>query len=234
MIDYSFLLLRLRCDRTARSAGFTLVELLVVLGLLGILAGVAGLGIRGHGGSVARDAAVATLASLLGHARTHAGSTGVNSAVFIHVDPANPQRYLRYAVVCEAVGADWRPLDAGVFLASGVVVVPNANPLPEAGPGACKRSGTDWTRPSGGDIRSTALRTPALFVLNASVAELWTRIEFTTYGTTLANGDLVVASGRLQGPEAPATVGLEYPDDVAGLALSQYGNVTRLRGRRDL
>jgi len=216
------------------AAAFTLLELLAVVGLIGLLAGVAGLSWQGGGPGVARDAAVATLASLIGQARSDAALRGTNAAVFIHVDPGNPARYLRYAVVCEQVGPDWQPLDVGVTLAAGVVVVPNTNPLPESGPGAIKRAGTDWTRPSGGDIRSTALRGPARFAVNATVAELWTRIEFTPHGTTLANGDLIVAPGRLRGPEVPAVVLLANPDDVAGLTLSQYGNVTILRHRRDL
>lgn len=186
--------------------------------------------------SQARDATVTTLASLIASARSQAALKGVNTAVFIHADTANPDRYRRYAVVClnnPSTGA-WEPTDAGVALPVGVYVLTNVNPLPTSGPGLHKLSSESWTRPSGGELRSTALGNTVTQAVNSATSELWTYIAFTPRGTTTGSaGDLVVANGRPLSGAAPASVLLEGSDNVGGIGVSNYGAVTILRHRED-
>ena len=215
-------------------SGFTLFELLVVVGLMAVATVVALSCLRGGGAGAARDAALALLASRVAEARGLATSRGTAARLFVHADPAEPERYLRYVVVCGPEGAGWRPADAGSFLPEGIVVLPPVA-LSTTGPGAVCRPGDDWSRSSGGGaLRSTALREysiggaePALLGTTG-----WLMMHFSPSGGTFA-GDLVVAAGRAQSEAVPVTVVCEQPDNVGGLSLSSYGVATFARGRAD-
>lgn len=219
----------------ARSA-FTLIELLTVIGIVAVFAGIVALALRGGDKSQARDAAVATLASLIGSARGHAALQGVNAAVFINADTSDPDRYRRYAVVCTQDPATglWSPVDGGVMLPAGIYVLTNANPLPASGPGLHKLEGDNWARPSGGEIRSTALQVTVTQPVNSTASAPWTTLTFTPRGTiTGTAGDIVLAGGRPLSGAAPASVLLERPENVGGISVSNYGAVTVLRHRED-
>jgi prepilin-type N-terminal cleavage/methylation domain-containing protein len=222
--------------RRAPRAGFTLIELLTVIGIIAIFSGIVALALRSGDKSQARDATVSTLSSLIASARSHAALKGFNAALLIHADTANPERYRRYAVVCTlnpSTGA-WDPADAGVTLPVGVYVMTNVNPLPTSGPGLHKLASANWTRPSGGELRSTALQTSVTQAVNSGTSESWTFIAFTPRGTTTGTaGDIVVANGRPLSGAAPASVLLEAPENVGGISISNYGSVTILRHRED-
>ncbi|MDB6114504.1 MAG: hypothetical protein JWQ62_1449, partial [Lacunisphaera sp.] len=84
-----------------RTAGFTLLELLVVIGLIAGLSFVLISGLGGGGKSAALQSAQATLANLLMAARMKAMATGQPARVLVQIDPASPDassRYLRYLV----------------------------------------------------------------------------------------------------------------------------------------
>jgi type II secretory pathway pseudopilin PulG len=213
--------------------GFTLFELLVVIGLMVAGTAVAIVTLRGGGSGAARDAAVALLSSRVAQARRLAVSLGRPTRLFVHADPAMPERFLRQVVVCVQEGGDWRPVDAGCLLPEGIVVLPPVA-LTTVGPGAVCRAMDDWSRPSGGALRSTVLED---FLAEGSGAPVlgttaWRYLHFAVTGST-RSGDLVVAVGWKQSEALPATVLCEQPDNVAGLSISQYGVATFARGRRD-
>lgn len=215
------------------AGGFTLFELLAVVALMAAVVAVVAAGLRGAGMGAARDAAVALLGSRVAAARQLATARGEPARLLIHADPADPERYLRYVVVVVPDGAGWRAHDGGSFLPGRVIVLP-PDGLATSGPGAVRLASDDWSRPSGGVLRSTALRTYASSGSGPAVlgTTLWWVVHFSPNGGALG-GDLVVANGRRQDATIPVTVVGEDPDAVAGLALSSYGVPTFLRNRAE-
>lgn len=216
-----------------RAAGFTLFELLVVVGLMAAATAVAVTCLRGGGQGAARDAAIALLASRVAEARGLAVSRGTSARLLVHADPVQPERYLRYVVVCAPDGAAWRPVDSGSLLPDGVVVLPPVA-LMTTGPGAVCRPGDDWSRPSGGALRSTALREYSTVGTELPVlgTTSWLMVHFSPSGGTFG-GDLVIAAARPESEAVPVTMVCEQPDNVGGLSISLYGVATFARGRSD-
>jgi type II secretory pathway pseudopilin PulG len=218
---------------TRTAAGFTLFELLAVVGLMAAVVAIGVAGLRGSGGGAARDGAVALLASRLAEARALANSRGEPARLLVHADPLQPERFLRYVVVATPDGVGWRPTDGGSFLPAGVVVL-RPEPLGVAGPGAVQRAGDDWNRASGGGLRSTALRTYAASGGGPPVlgSANWLVVHFSPTGGVFA-GDIVVANGWRQDETVPVTLVCEQPDNVAGLSLTFYGVTALVRGRAE-
>jgi len=212
--------------------GFTLFELLAVVALMAAVVAVAVGGLRG-GSSVARDASVAVLASRVAEARQLATSRGEPVRLLVCADPAQPERYLRLVAIAVPDGGGWRATDGGSLLPADVVVLP-ASDLPTVGPGAVRRGADDWSRGSGGALRSTALSPYAENGTEPAVlgTTRWLMVRFSATGGT-SSGDLVVAAGRRQDETVPVTVVCEQPDNVAGLSLSAYGVATFVRGRAE-
>ncbi|HUG10795.1 MAG TPA: prepilin-type N-terminal cleavage/methylation domain-containing protein [Opitutaceae bacterium] len=219
------------------NSAFTLIELLTVIAIIAIFSGIVVVALRGGDKSQARDATVSTLSSLIASARSIAALKGVNAALLINNDTANTERYRRYVVVCTANAASglWEPVDAGVTLPVGVFVLTNADPLPTTGPGLHKNSTDNWTRPSGGELRSVALSSSVTQAVNSATSESWSFVAFTPRGTlaTFPAGDIVIANGRPLSGAAPASVLLEHPENVGGISISSYGSVTILRHSED-
>ena len=217
---------------SAKRRGFTLFELLAVVALMAAVVSVAVGGLRGATG-VARDAAVALLASRVAEARQLATSRGEPVRLLVCADPAQPERYLRFVVIAVPDGGGWRATDGGSFLPADVVVLP-ASALPTVGPGAVRREADDWSRGSGGTLRSTALSPYAENGTEPAIlgTARWLMVRFSATGGT-SSGDLVVAAGRRHDEAVPVTVVCEQPDNVAGLSLSAYGVATFVRGRAE-
>ena len=92
--------------------------------------------------------------------------------------------------------------DGGSLLPEGWVVLP-ASALGFSGPGAVRRVGDDWSRPSGGMLRSTALREEP--VLGAAGDPLlgasgWLVVHFSPGGGVF--GGAVVLAGGVGGRHA--------------------------------
>jgi len=212
--------------------GFTLLELLVVIGLIAALSLVL-LGVFGGGGkSAALQSAQTTMANLVVATRTKAQTGGGGARLLIHVDPtstSDPSRYLRYVAIQTQVAGEWQPVPAvTIFLPEGVYVVPgNSSSIP-AGLFSADAV-TPWTKSDGSALRSTALRANQIVAvaLNSNFAEQWVSVSFASAGTTAQSGDIILAAGHRRAPgsfvlgESP--VELENPETVRGLTLSTYG-----------
>lgn len=213
-----------------KSGGFTLLELLVVVGLTAALSFVLIGGLGGGGKSAALQSAQATMANLVTAARVKAMATGQSARVLVHVDQsstAQPARYLRYLALQVQIAGVWQ-LVTDAYLPDGVYVVPgNFSALPAEM--FATNAVASWTKTDGSALRSTALRSNQITseTISSPVAELWVSITIAATGTTAQGGDIILAAGRLRAPGSYAAgdspVELENPEDVRGLTLSTYG-----------
>lgn len=212
--------------------GFTLLEILVVIGLIAALCLVLVGGLGDGGKAAALQSAQATMANLIAAARTKASASGNAVRLLVNVDPAGagePSRFLRYAIIQTQASGVWESAPTvEIYLPEGIYVVPGNFSVIPAGlfpTGAA----TPWTKTDGSPLRSTALRANQLLSLavNGSLAEQWVSIGFASTGTTVQSGDIILATGHRRPPgsyaEGDSPVELENPETVRGLSLSSYG-----------
>lgn len=220
-----------KTGRSPRVRGFTLLELLVVVGLIAALSTILIKSIGNGGKSFSLKSAQSIMTGLVGVARSNAMASGRASRILTHVDPANfgePSRYLRYLVVqLQGVDGNWATL-AQVYLPDGVYVVPGSSTTLPAGLFSTA-SGVPWTRADDTPLRSTALRAAQIRpeIIGGNPSELWCGIVFSSTATTFESGDIVFARGHPRQPgsyaEGESPVELENPADVRGVTLSNYG-----------
>ena len=219
----------LRAPRVGH-AGFTLVELLVVVGLVGLLAAILVPGRGDRGQSMALTSAQSAVAAFLSVARTKAVASGQSSRVLLSIDPAGAThelRFLRYLLVQTQKGAAWQSV-AELYLPDGIFVVPgDFSPLPA---GLFAGGASAWVRSDLiSPLRSSALRTSQISTeaIAGALAEKWVSIGISAAGATAQTGDIVLAVGRTRPPDAYALgespVELVEPERVRGVTLSSYG-----------
>jgi prepilin-type N-terminal cleavage/methylation domain-containing protein len=200
-------------------SGFTLVELLVVIGLIAFLAGALGLALRSPGEAVALQAGQATLARLCSAARARAALTGQNARLVVAADPTDAGNRLRYLQIVheDPVNTNrWMADGAGFWLPRGIYVVP---PPADAVPG-----NPSWPA----SRRSTALPSPAqALTINGVAAGLFYSVQFTARGTTQGGG-LVLTVGRMDAGQAGPVFAFDHPDNVRGVLLRSSGALTLL------
>jgi len=232
------------CDRRALRAGgggtsgFTLLELLIVVGLIAGLSLVLFIGLQGGGKTAALQSAQATVANLVTAARLKSTATGRHCRVLVGNDPAAAGRYLRCLVLQQARQpganpAQWESLQT-VFLPAGTYVVPTGLSVPAG----LVSDPAQWHRVSdpGAELVSGVFQNQALvYALEGdATTSQWTGVCFTPNGTltSLAGGPpprglLVVATGIPRTPGSYAAghspVQLTDPEAVRGLVLSAYG-----------
>lgn len=222
--------------------GFTLLELLVVVGLIAttsilLLKGASGGGRAAHLGS-----AQTTLANLVTATRTKAAATGRKTRLLVNVDPGDSRRYLRFVVLQVGQQAGASPTDwittQSAFLPAGTYVVP-------ATLVGLVADTTNWKRISdpADELVSDLFANQSLAYLfpGDTAPQLWTGVAFTPNGTMAAlaggpppKGSIVVAAGRSRaGSEVSGQPGVELDDAslVRGLFLSAYGIPALLHGR---
>jgi prepilin-type N-terminal cleavage/methylation domain-containing protein len=202
-------------------AGFSLIELLVVIGLIAFLAGSLGLALRRPGGGVALQAGQATLAAVCRAARVRAASTGDEVRLVVAVDPTDAAGRLRYLQVVHEDPANpdhWLAEGAGIWLPPGVYVVP---PRADAVPG-------DATWPE--THCSTALTpTAQALIINGAAASLFYSVSFTARGTT-RGGTVLVTGGSMDAVADISSLRFGHPDDVRGVRLRASGALSLLAG----
>ena len=218
--------------------GFTLLELLVVVGLIAVLSFLLISSLGGGGKSAALQSAQATMASLVTAARAKAMATGQSARVLVCIDQnssAQPARFLRYVALQVQINGVWQIL-ADVYLPDGVYVVPGKFSTTPGGLFATAANLT-WTKSDGSALRSTALRSNQITAetINSTTPEQWVSFSITAAGTTAQAGDIILIIGRQRAPGSYAAgdspVALENPEQVRGVTLSTYGVATLINNR---
>jgi prepilin-type N-terminal cleavage/methylation domain-containing protein len=113
-----------RCRR--RRSAFTLAELLVVILILSIMSTLVIASLSGGGGSEDLNTSVSRLSKYFEYAQSNALTQKTTVRVGIHYDPADPERFLRYALIFyyDQDNDTWNLLDEGQFLPAGIFFSP--------------------------------------------------------------------------------------------------------------
>ncbi len=199
------------------AAGFTLVEMLVVVGIIMVVAGTLGLVLRAPGEGVALQAGQATLAALCTAARGRAAVTGAEARLVVSADPADAAGRLRYLQVVHADPAGsghWLAEGGGWVLPAGIYVVP---PTAAAVPG----------EPGWPEARCSTALAPAAetMTINGVAAGSFFSVAFTPRGTT-RGGSVVLACGGVSEGAGGPRLAFGHPDRVRGVRLRVSGALT--------
>jgi prepilin-type N-terminal cleavage/methylation domain-containing protein len=209
---------RAALERAARvPAGFTLVEMLLVVALILLLTAEIGLALRQPGESVALQSAQATVCSLLNVARGRAAISQQDVRLVIAADPADSDTYLRCIQIVEQDSIDpanWLADGDSIRLPAGVYVVPSA---PSGVPG----------NPAWPASRcSTALpSSPRLMMINGVAGVDCYYVQLTPRGTT-SGGFLLLTVGRFTAGVSAPRLALENADNLRGMLLRSSGALT--------
>jgi len=109
-----------------RRKGFTLIELLVVIMIIGIVSGIVLTAVGAGDQSRAVDAGITRMDSLFSLARSAAISMQTHTRVIINADPANEDRFLRFATIMyrDREDGNWKLYSDGISLPGGVFFSP--------------------------------------------------------------------------------------------------------------
>jgi prepilin-type N-terminal cleavage/methylation domain-containing protein len=205
--------------RDSIAAGFTLIEVLMVVALVAMLALEIGLALRRPDESVALQSAQASLGGLLNAARGRAAISQQNARLVISADLADSAHYLRFLQIVEQDAGDpatWHAQGDGILLPAGVFVIP---PSPAGIPG-----NPSWPA----SRRSTALpSSPQSMLIDGAASGAWYYVQFTPRGTT-AGGCLLITVGHFSAGASRPVPALDNSDNLRGLLLRSSGAITAL------
>jgi prepilin-type N-terminal cleavage/methylation domain-containing protein len=194
--------------------GFTLVELLVVIGLIAVLAGVLGLALgRGNSGA-ALQSSQATLQGLFSAARGQAAIRQNTAFIIVNIDPAS-EGFLREFYITVGGVATGNP----VTLSQGIYLVPRTEGMTFGG--AVEFQGT-WTNRLSTAFDGAAVATPAgvtgTFGRIVGITDRGTLSSTTGTKIVLAPAERVAANRII----------FTNPEAVRGVTISSYGVLTLL------
>lgn len=233
----------------ARS-GFTLVELLAVVGLIMILATVVGVAFSGRSGASALPTAQRIVASGFQAARSTAilnpsvdGDRLSNPRVrvIINNDPSDPDRYLRYfGTVIGGIDSDgrevWAAITQGTFLPSGLFFVPPVGGV-AVGEGDMPVRSQNSPPNSSPDTMGLSYPRTAPAVAEDS-APNWFYYEFESTGRLEPTDHIkrvVIATGYMRPMEnGNAEVYFDNPFAVTGFLILQSGSLLLYRDPDDI
>lgn len=202
--------------------GFTLLELLVVIGLIAVLAGGIGLSLgKGNSGNSLKSAQ-ATLASALSGARAQAALNQSDAALFVNAAP-NSENFMReFRIAVKTATNNWQTRGDPIVLPSGIYLVPKENVF--SSPDKVNFQGT-WKSGMTWSLYSTAYDEVNVQKLkdsagsNISMDDYHEICAFKMFGTTIP-GKMVFSPAEVQ-----ADLSLKYdkPELVRGAIISLYG-----------
>ena len=202
------------------STGFTLIEVLVVIGIVAVCAGIVGAGLRTNGSAVHLQSAQQIVVSMLDAARTTAQVKHARVAIVVDADLSGDGFLRRIRIAHESapnsgvwlVGLGSETLPDGIFIVPGTGVLNGVDFF--EGNGAWTETVRSSLRLAGAD----EITAPP----NAGVASFLVMTEpFEESGTTGSGADTrwVLSTGRRSGPG----VTFANPAAVRGVILGTYG-----------
>lgn len=210
-----------------RRSGFSLLELLVVIGLVAVLSA-AFIGALTGGKTVALQAGQSAVSNFVSAARSRALANGNQTRILLNLDRAvvsSPARFLRYLVLQEQVNGNWQTV-TDLYLPDGVYLLPQA---PDAG---LFGNPAQWTTSRTTVLQSLALGAAAVTeTVNSNDAEQWSVLGFSATGTPVFDAglppteprSLVLTIGRGLPPGSATPFVFDNAENVRGLSLSNYG-----------
>lgn len=244
-----------RTSGGTRQRGFTLTELLVVIGLIMVLATIMGVAFSGRSGAAALPTAQRIAASVFQAAR---GTAILNPSVrtgaaldsdtvrlgdprvriLIHNDPSDPDRYLRFfgTVIGGIDPTDnqlkWSAVTQGTTLPSGLYFVP-----PTGGAPAVAGEDMPARSQSGAPTPTMSLEFPRAGLRTAGTGPTWLVYEFDSSGRAVSVdlNRVVIATGFFrQDGSAGATIYFDNPFSVTGFVVLPSGTLALYRDPDDI
>ncbi len=215
--------------RSARIRGFSLLELLVVVGLIAVLSAVF-IGGMGGGKSFALQAGQSVVSNLVSAARSRALANGNPTRLLLNTEVtviATPSRFLRYLILQEQTSSGEWVTVTELFLPDNVYLLPRT---PDA---ALLSDPGKWQTERATNLRSLAFAINSVTAtINAPYPEQWSALNFAADGRPKFDHDpataseprgLILTGGRVLPPGSPQPLVFDNAENVRGLTLSNYG-----------
>lgn len=204
-----------------REAGFTILELLIVLGLVAALTFVISVTLTGGRKAVALEAGQASLVQLVTSARTRALAANTTVRLLIR-NRVSAQDYRRMIVIVQDVSGTWQAVDS-VVLPENIYVLPYRTRIPAG----MYPVASEWRNAANTEVLGSSALNGSLvdFAFDAGT-ESWEYFGFTANGTVQpSQGSLIVAVGRPVSPTATSDspVVMTDPSAARGVQISTYG-----------